>query len=75
MVCTTASYCSKCTEFYCKEIELWLDAERFVPVLRACLEANESVIIFILSELEINVKIDASVFDVKLTSDVERIQG
>ncbi len=62
-------------EVYCKEIELWLEAERLVPVRQTCLEANESLITFILSEIEINVKIDAGVFDVKLPSDVEKVQG
>ncbi len=60
---------------YCKEIELWLEADRLVPVRQTCLEANESLITFILSEIKINVKIDADVFDLKLPSDVERVQG
>lgn len=60
---------------YCKEIELWLDAERFVPFRQTCLEANQSLITFTLGEIEINQKIDPSLFDLELPADVERVQG
>jgi outer membrane lipoprotein-sorting protein len=62
-------------EVYCKEIELWLEADRLVPVRQTCLEANQSLITFTLSEIEINGKLDAGVFDLELPSDVEKVQG
>jgi outer membrane lipoprotein-sorting protein len=62
-------------EVYCQEIELWLDEERWLPFRQTCREANQSLITFTLTDIEVNEKIDPGVFELQLPSDVEKVKG
>ena len=60
---------------YCERIELWVDEETSLPVRQSCHEANDSVITFSLSDVELDVELDDDAFDVEIPEGVERVRG
>ena len=62
-------------EVYCREIELAVDAELFLPVRQTCREANDSRVTFSLSELEIDTELEKGLFELDLPKGVERVRS
>jgi outer membrane lipoprotein-sorting protein len=60
---------------YCQEIDLFVDVSLDLPIGQSCREANQALVTFTLSEVEINVPLDESLFEIDLPPDVERVKG
>jgi outer membrane lipoprotein-sorting protein len=59
---------------YCQEIDLFIDASLLLPVRQKCREANQSEITLTLADIERNVALERSLFEVQIPDGVERIQ-
>jgi outer membrane lipoprotein-sorting protein len=59
---------------YCQEIDLFIDASLLLPVRQKCREANQSEITLTLADIERNVPLERSLFEIQIPDGVERIQ-
>jgi outer membrane lipoprotein-sorting protein len=61
-------------QVYCQQIELFIDASLLLPVRQDCREANQSEITLTVSDIERNLPLDESLFEVRIPDGVERIE-
>ncbi len=59
---------------YCQGIDLYIDLSLLLPVRQKCREANQSEITITLSEIERNVPLPKSLFEIEIPDGVERIE-
>ena len=59
---------------YCQEIDLFIDTSLLLPVRQKCREANQSEITLTLGDIERNVPLERSLFEVQIPDGVERIE-
>jgi outer membrane lipoprotein-sorting protein len=65
----------KGAEVYCREIELAVDAELYLPVRQRCREANDSLVTFTLSGIEVDAELEKGLFDLELPKGVQKVKG
>ena len=59
---------------YCREIALFIDTALFLPVRQKCVETNQSEITLTLADVERNIALKKSLFEVEIPEGVERIE-
>ncbi|HJS74286.1 MAG TPA: outer membrane lipoprotein carrier protein LolA, partial [Vicinamibacteria bacterium] len=59
---------------YCQAIELFIDAASMLPVRQKCREANQSEITLTLADIERNMPLAKSLFEVEIPEGVEKIE-
>jgi outer membrane lipoprotein-sorting protein len=60
---------------FCQQIDLFVDGSLDLPVRQSCREANEAVVSFTLSGMELDVPLEESLFELDLPPGVERVKG